>query len=78
MAKHGLAIMIGAPEHEEGGEEHDREEEDAAQDLIDAVKDGSAKDVHLAFARLYELCSEEHGGEEEEEEEEAPASGRRY
>lgn len=31
--------------------------EDAAQDLIDAVKTGDAKGAALAFATMYELCA---------------------
>jgi hypothetical protein len=45
--------------------------EDAAQDLIEAVKDGDAAAVATAFATLYELCA--GGGEEEESDDEEEA-----
>lgn len=41
------------------------ESEDAASDLIEAIKAGDAKAANLALKRHYELCS---GGYEEDEE----------
>lgn len=49
------------------------EKEDAAQDLLDAVKEDDAKGVALAFARMYELCADEHAEPDDEEPE--PAYG---
>lgn len=42
------------------------EKVDAAQDLIDAVKEGDAKAVSLAFERLCELCMSEESDEDDE------------
>lgn len=72
MAK-GLAILIGAKkpgEDDDKGNGPPSEKVEAAQDLIDAVKDGDAKAVATAFATMYELCAAEHdkGGDEDEDE----------
>ena len=49
--------------------------EEAAQDLIDAVKDGDAKAVSLAFAALYEHCAGEGHDEGADEDDDEPAYG---
>jgi hypothetical protein len=41
-----------SPKKESGGSS----KEDAARDLIDAIKEDDAKGAALAFAALYELC----------------------
>lgn len=43
------------------------DEEDAAQDLLDAVKGGDAKAVSLALRRHYELCKGSEEGDYEED-----------
>ena len=68
MAK-GLAMLLG---EEEGGAS---EKEEAAQDLIDAVKSGDAKAVVLAFEALYEHCSMGHGEPDEDDSEDEKAYG---
>lgn len=56
-----LKDMLG---EEEGG---GSDKEDAAQDLIDAIKSGDAKAVSLAFATLYEHCSPKASDEDTDE-----------
>ena len=63
MAKGALAIF----DEPKGGSS---EKEDAAQDLIDAIKEGDAKGVALAFATLCELCGQEYAEEPSSEDDE--------
>jgi DNA-binding GntR family transcriptional regulator len=63
MAKGLLAVL--APK-EKGGHS---DKEDAAQDLIDAVKSGDAKAASLALARHYELCMASESEEDDDDEE---------
>lgn len=44
------------------------ESEDAASDLIDAVKAGDAKAANLALKRHYELCASGYEDDDEDEE----------
>ena len=55
-----LAVMLGIGHHEPDGDESPS----AAQDLIDAVKDGDAEAVHAAFHALYEKCKAEEESED--------------
>lgn len=59
----GLAIMIAKRAAGEGKakdeeKEHD-DDVDAAQELIDSIKDGNADDVKAAFKALMRECSKE-------------------
>ena len=59
---------------EKGGESSDSE--DAAADVLSAIKKGDAKSLDLALQRHYETC--EGMSDEAPESEEGPASSKRY
>lgn len=59
----GLLALLAKPE---GGAEDDAE--DAAKDILEAVKDDDAKALSLALKAHYEACEMESGDEEEDEE----------
>lgn len=61
MAK-GLPLSYGEPSSPSGGE-------DAAQDVLDAIRDRDAKALNLALKRHYEECAA--GAEDDDEDEEA-------
>jgi hypothetical protein len=69
MAKGGLALML------EGVKSGGSDKEEAAQDLIDAIKDGDAKSVSLALERHYELCASGSSDDEDEDEAEETEEG---
>ncbi len=57
--------MLGMPKAK-GSEPSGSDIDDAAQDILDAIKDGDASALGLALKRAYECCSE---GEDDSEEE---------
>ncbi len=71
------AALLLAPEgeeREESGadeEEASTESEDAARDVLAAIKDGDAKALDLALQRHYEACEAKEGDEDAD-----PRSGR--
>lgn len=67
MAKTAMQRLLGAETAPASSPPAASGKEEAAQDLIDAVKDGDAKAVALAFAALYEHCSSEPDGDENDD-----------
>jgi DNA-binding GntR family transcriptional regulator len=68
MAKGTLLALLGKPpgkfsgrdKDEDDGEDEDGDESyEAAQDILDAIKDRDAHALHLALSRHYEECAEE-------------------